>query len=105
MPRDRSPIELIVAGSVTLTIVLLVAPWTPPQVAVLGGVGIFLLAVTLYVGGQLIWSIVYAELDARLPEEPPEYPDVPVDDATMEQYMNDELDDDELEAKIEEALE
>lgn len=101
---DRHPLALIAMGAAAVGVLLLLAPWTPPQLAVFGFVGLFVLGAAVYVGVGVIADVLRSEADRRLPEEPEAAADRPVDDEVIEAYVAGEIDDEELEAEIERAL-
>lgn len=106
--EEFEPFQVIVGGASAIGMLLLLAPWTPPQAAVFGFIAFTILGVTVYYGMSLAADILYGAADEALPELPDEekqeYPDIPVKDDTVDQYLNGTLTEAELEERIEDAL-
>jgi len=101
---EQTPVGKIVGGAGVVALVLLLAPWTPPQLAVIGFIAIAAIGVTVHFGVRFVSELLYETADEALPELPDEYEEYPVSDDTMNAYLEGEMSDEEFENRVEEGL-
>lgn len=101
------PILRIAAVAGLAGVLLLLAPWTPPQVAVFGFVGLFVLGVVTYFGASYVvtelargWGLAGSDDEADGdPDEPDELAEL------RERYLTDpSFDERDFEAAVEEVV-
>lgn len=100
-----TPLKYVGWGAIGVGALLLVAPFAPPQAAVFGFITVLLVGATGYLAFSTTWEILYGAADDALPEIPDEDEDYPVDDETVQAYVEGGLTEEEFEDAVEEALE
>lgn len=98
------PFKPIGLAALLVGVFLLLAPWTPPVVGVLGFVAVLVTGVSVHYLLSFATDLAFTTADNVLPEIPDEYAEYPVEGDVLTAYMNDEISEEELEQEIESAL-
>lgn len=105
---DSHVVKIVYAAS-TVGLLLLITPYTPPVLAIIGFAAVLFLGIGVWGLVQYTATLTLATADKILPEIPEErkqeYPDIPVSDALINKYKDDDITEEEFETRAETELE
>jgi hypothetical protein len=99
---DYKPPEVLIPITAFVFFILLIAPWTPPQVALFASVAVVVIGTMLWVAFQYASSVTYKAVDSVLPEIPDEKEKR---SEAEKAYIRGEIDEVEFERRREKELE
>ena len=101
-PLRKYSVYQIMAGTAAVVfLLLLVAPWFPPNVAVFLSVALFIIGSMFYVLAQYVSEVTIETADKYLPEIPDEKEER---NEIYEAYLSGKIDEEEMERQLEEEM-